>query len=209
MLQVRYRLSPDMIDTFDLYLKGGSIGYSFEAFDLINYLNTGYIFNGEENPTDSQVANFFKEVVFKKDVSSDNIELVRKMLPGFGQTDIFCSTILGDIEVGGMIDYVGFGKGFVFRAMKYYQIPSMLHSSCHWYMKALEQKGLTELNYVIISDGHVHVETYTPSTYDFGRLEDKLKLFRIFLEEYKDQITNQNIFNNGIGRIKEDSSANR
>jgi len=200
MQKVLYRLSPELLDAFDEYIRFGEDELAFNVPDLLRYINTGY--KDDQKELDNSV-KLLKSCVFGLKVESDQIQKVKTLLPKIGNTDVVSKTVFAGVEIVGKVDFMGFGKAVMFSGVKRYQLPAMLHSNNQWLMKGLSDQGLKSMNYIIQSESEIFFETYTPDTYDFERLENTVHLFKMFLDEYSHLITNTKVKLHGQGSVTE------
>lgn len=188
-----YRVSPSLIDFFQVYLNDWGADLAFNVDDMLKMINHGWRFKDDKaRDIDNSVA-LFKKCIFGLEVESDQIKKAKRILPKVGNTDVVSRCLYRDIEIVGTIDFMGFGKAVCIEGLAKYHMPSMLHSGKQWLMKGLESQGLKSMNYIIQAEGEVYLETYTPKTYDFGRMMDLVDGLREFLIEYDHLITNQNV----------------
>jgi hypothetical protein len=201
MQKLRYRVYPSLLNQFSLYLSEEGFERDDEHIPFVDFARLMDAINRVPTPTTEAQAKgiAFEELVLgaaqSEEPESPVVARTRQLLPPVGTPQVYCEYQLDDVLIYGYADFVGFGRCVDIKTTKQYQFPKFLHSHQNWYMKALEPDGVKRMDYIITDFREVYRETYTPDTYDFGRLAYEVFLFRDFLEQHREQITQPKLFN--------------
>lgn len=194
MQKPKYRASLQVLKEFSAWMADEQC----TTLDFIDYLNEGIPIRAEEQVKADSYSAVFKMGVLGGAFSSDLIQDAKGMLPRVGAPNFGWTYQQNDVEVFGVLDFMGFGTGVMLESTNRYTFPQYLNSPLCFAMKGMERQGLKELVF-LTSDGiTVHRESYTPRTYDYSRIEDQLEKFAQFLADYDQQITNRTFYNNQL-----------
>lgn len=182
----KFRVTPQQLNRFAKYINGVE-GFD-EVDDLINYLNYG---PGPEETSELQNVEVFKQAVQGEKFSSLVAQDARSLMPTVGVWGVPFSYAVDGLTIAGKIDFLGFGKATVIDIANIYRLPHFLHDHRNWILKAWEGEMLKRLNFIIKTRDGICVETYTPHTYDFGRIQSEAQQMYEFLIEHESLINAQ------------------
>jgi hypothetical protein len=195
MTPVHYRLYPTLLNLFSRYVRGGNLTEQ-HLLDAINRVPT------ETTAAQERGVSFEDAVVKGTDEArfdADLLARVRKLLPRpIVATQVYCQWQIDDVLFYGYVDLIGKYKAVDLKTTASYQPGRFAQNHQNLYLHALKPKGIKLMEYVIAefrSDGpaQVHVESY-PLTHSIDRQLEEIRLFKTFLDEHKDRITDKKIF---------------
>jgi uncharacterized protein Usg len=143
--------------------------------------------------------NFEKAVI--TGINEDNfkegiIEKARLLLPQKYKTQFYSESKYKNCLIYGYVDLVGADRAVDLKSTRVYSPNRFALNHQNFYLLGLKKYGVTTLDYVITDFEEVYQETYSSDTYDFTPLYQQLDNFVDFLEQYKKQIRDKNIFDN-------------
>jgi len=200
----KFRLSISMLNAYDHFVYYGEDELSFNVPDLINFINFNKEFRTEKEINLEIMAADFKKKIFSGNfLDIESVRDASKLMPGFGSDNVYCSVEFEDLEIVGIADFCGFGQVVNFSATSYYQSNSCFDSNCNWFLRALKERGIDQIDHIILIPGKgesnedsVTCETFHLHGYDFSTLEDKARGLRSFIEKNIDSIKNKKVLLN-------------
>lgn len=198
---INYRFYPSLLNVFARYARGGNLSAQ-ELIDSINRVPTP--------TTEAQERGIsFEEAIVKgtdeERFDPEIIKKVRKLLPRpIVDTQVYCQWQIDDVLFYGYVDLIGKFKAVDLKTTSSYQKDRYVFNHQNLYLHALKRKGIKLMEYVITDFQDVYVESYS-LTHPIDVQLEEIKLFKAFLEEHRDLITDKKIF---VGK-DEDPDARR
>lgn len=192
---VKYRLYPSLLDEFGRFLNG-----KVTKQNLLNRINRVRDFD-EETFKRMQRGIRFEKAVLKSEgenseFSAKVIEEVKSKLPTDFSSQFGVSFIYEDIQIYGFADIVGDRRIIDLKTTANYRPEKYQNSFQNLYLYALKSKGALTMEYIVYDFVRVHHLIYKVGEIDFQPYFDNILLFREFLEENRNEITDQKIFIN-------------
>lgn len=187
---IKYRFYPTLLNTFARYLRGGNCSEQ----DLLAMIN--------RVPTPTTAAQergiSFEEAIVKgtdeERFNPDILVKVRKLLPRpIVDVQVYCQWEIDDVLFYGYVDLIGKYKAVDLKTTSSYQAGRYTNNHQNLYLHALKRKGIRLMEYVITDFEDVYVESY-PLTHPIDKQLEEIRLFKQFLEEHREQITDRKIF---------------
>jgi len=185
---MKFRVTPQQLNRFAKYINGVE-GFD-EVDDLINYLNYGA---GPDEASELQKVAEFRNEVHADTQNTLAAKDAKALVPRVGVWNIPFSYTVEGLTISGSIDHLGFGRATVLEVADKYRLPYFLHDHRNWILKAWEGEMLKRLNFIVSTKEGVCVETYTPVTYDFGRIDSEVREMYQFLLQHQNIIENPQI----------------
>lgn len=194
-MPIQYRVYPSLLNTFAWYLRGGNLSVG-ELLDSINRVPA---------PTTAvqQRGVSFEDAVVKgegeEQFDAGLLAKVRKLLPRpIVETQVYCQWEIEDVLFYGYVDLIGTFKAVDLKTTASYRPGRFADNHQNLYLHALKRRGIKLMEYVIAEfrpDGtaEVHVESYS-LTHPIDKQLEEIRLFKAFLEEHRDLITDPKIF---------------
>ena len=188
--------------------------------DFVNYINeTGYEKDGENIPfvTEQNLLDRINKVpspmgeaakkgmdfesVLLGGVSSygynflDKQELMERMrayLPKYYYKQVWVECKLPELNtvVGGYTDVVGAGTVTDIKTTSNYDFPGYINDAQLLYLKALENSGVSEMQYVITNFSEIFIEKYHLSNLRFDTIYENIERLQLFVDANIYRITN-------------------
>jgi hypothetical protein len=198
---INYRFYPSLLNVFSRYVRGGNLSAQ-ELIDSINRVPTPTT-EAQERGTS------FEEAIVKgtneERFDPEIVKKVRKLLPRpIIDKQVYCQWQIDDVLFYGYVDLIGKFKAVDLKTTSSYQKDRYLFNHQNLYLHALKRKGIKLMEYVITDFQDVYVESYT-LTHPIDKQLEEIRLFKTFLEEHRDLITDKKIF---VGK-DEDPDARR
>ncbi|WP_234736864.1 PD-(D/E)XK nuclease family protein [Tellurirhabdus bombi] len=187
---IRYRFYPTLLNTFSRYLNGANFGAQ-QLLDTINRV-----------PSPTTVAQErgtrFEDAVVKgegeEQFSVDILQKIRKLLPRpIVETQVYCTYQIDDVLFYGYVDLIGKFKAVDIKTTASYQPNRFVHNHQNLYLHALKKRGIRLMEYLITDFKDVYVESYS-LTHPIEKQMEEIRLFKQFLEEHRELITDKKIF---------------
>ncbi len=187
---IKYRFYPTLLNAFSRYLRGGN----FSDQDLLAMIN-----RVPAPTTEAQARGVsFEEAVIKgtneEQFNPDILAKVRKLLPRpIVDVQVYCQWEIDDVLFYGYVDLIGKFKAVDLKTTSSYGKDRFLNNHQNLYLHALKRKGIKLMEYVITDFEDVYVESY-PLTHPIDKQLEEIRLFKAFLNEHREQITDKKIF---------------
>jgi hypothetical protein len=187
---VKYRFYPTLLNTFSRYLSGGNFTMQ-QLLDTINRV-----------PAPATVAqergSRFEDAVIKGEdeerFNTDILEKFRRHLPRpIIETQVYCQYEIDDVLFYGYVDLIGKYKAVDIKTTASYQHPRFTFNHQNLYLHALKKRGIRLMEYLITDFNEVYVESYS-LTHPIDKQLEEIRLFKQFLEENRELITDPKIF---------------
>ncbi len=189
-MDIRYRLYPTLLNTFARFQKG----YLTEQ-ELLDRINRVPV---PQTQAQAKGVSFEEAVVKGTDEDFFDPEVIRKarvLLPRpMADTQVYCQYQLGDVLLYGYVDVVGKTLAVDLKTTGRYAPGRFTYNHQNFYLLALKSKGVRSLRYVITDFREVYQENYDLNM-DFSVQEQQIQHFREFLEEHREGITDDKVFN--------------
>ncbi|WP_266368249.1 PD-(D/E)XK nuclease family protein [Tellurirhabdus rosea] len=187
---IRYRFYPTLLNTFSRYLGGANISVQ-QLIDTINRVPVPTTEAQERGTT-------FEEAVVKGEgeerFQNDILEKFRKYLPRpIVETQVYCQYQIDDVLFYGYVDLIGKFKAVDIKTTASYRPGRYVHNHQNLYLHALKKRGIRLMEYLITDFREVYVESY-PLTHPIDKQLEEIRLFKQFLEEHRERITDKKIF---------------
>ncbi len=129
------------------------------------------------------------------------LERMRSYLPKHFSKQVWLECKLPELQtvVGGYADVVGAGSVIDIKTTSSYDFPGYINDAQLLYMKALENSGVSEMQYLITNFSEIFIETYNISNLKFDTIYENIERLQMFVDANMDKITNLTI----IGREDE------
>lgn len=189
---IKYRFYPTLLNTFSRYLNGGNLSAQ-QLIDTINRVPT------PTTAAQERGTSFEDAVIRGTDEERFNPEIMEKFrrhLPRpIVETQVFCQYNVEDVLFYGYVDLIGKYKAVDIKTTSSYQHPRFTFNHQNLYLHALKGRGIRLMEYLITDFKDVYVESYS-LTHPIDKQLEEIRLFKQFLEEHRDQITDRKIFAN-------------
>jgi hypothetical protein len=186
---IRYRFYPTLLNTFSWYLRGGNLTEQ-QVLDAINRVPTP--------TTEAQQRGISFEETLIKGTDEDRFDFAilqkaRKLLPRpIVETQVYCQWEIEDVLFYGYVDLIGKYKAVDIKTTGSYQPGRYAANHQNLYLHALKKRGIKLMEYVITDFKDVYVESYA-LTHPIDRQLEEIRLFKQFIDERRDLITDQKI----------------
>lgn len=184
-----YRFYPTLLNTFSRYLNGGNMTEQ-QLLDAINRV---------PSPTTQaqQRGVSFEETLIKgtgeEQFDADILRKMRKLLPRpIVDTQVYCQWQIDDVLFYGYVDLIGKYKAVDIKTTGSYQPGRYLFNHQNLYLHALKRHGIKLMEYLITDFTDVYVESYA-LTHPIDRQLEEIRLFKAFIDEHQEQITDKKI----------------
>ena len=184
-----YRFYPTLLNTFSRYLNGGNLTEQ-QLLDAINRVPM---------PTTEaqQRGTSFEETLIKgtgeEQFDAAILQKMRRLLPRpIVDTQVYCQWQIDDVLFYGYVDLIGKYKAVDVKTTKSYQPGRFLFNHQNLYLHALKGRGIKLIEYLITDFSDVYVESYA-LTHSIDRQLEEIRLFKAFIDEHRDQITDKKI----------------
>lgn len=188
---VKYRFYPSLLDEFGRFLAG-----KVTKQNLLNRLNRIRDFD-EETFQRMQRGIRFENAVLKNtrhDFKPQIIKEVKAMLPKDFSSQFSVSFIFKDIQVYGFADVVGERRIIDLKTTANYTPQKYQSGFQNLYLYALKDYGAETMEYIVYDFERIHHLVYKIEEMDFQPYFDNMLAFREFLEENRNEITDQKVF---------------
>jgi len=195
---VRYRFYPTLLNTFSRYLNGGNLSVQ-QLLDTINRVPAPTTRAQEQGIS-------FEDAAVKGEgeerFNPDLLEKIRRHLPRpIVETQVYCHYQIDDVLFYGYVDLIGKYKAVDIKTTASYQYPRYTFNHQNLYLHALKKRGIRLMEYLITDFKDVYVESYA-LTHPIDKQLEEIRLFKQFLEEHRELVTDKKIF------VNEDLSEN-
>ena len=185
----QYRFYPTLLNTFSRFLNGGNLTEQ----QLLNAINR------VPSPTTQaqQRGTSFEETLIKgtgeEQFDATILQKMRKLLPRpIVDTQVYCQWQIDDVLFYGYVDLIGKYKAVDIKTTGSYQPGRYLFNHQNLYLHALKRQGIKLMEYLITDFTDVYVESYA-LTHSIDRQLEEIRLFKAFINEHKEQITDKKI----------------
>ena len=185
----QYRFYPTLLNTFSRFLNGGNINEQ-QLLDAINRV---------PSPTTQaqQRGTSFEETLIKgtgeEEFDAVILQKMRKLLPRpIVDTQVYCQWQIDDVLFYGYVDLIGKYKAVDIKTTGSYQPGRYLFNHQNLYLHALKRHGIKLMEYLITDFTDVYVESYA-LTHSIDRQLEEIRLFKAFINEHQEQITDKKI----------------
>lgn len=184
-----YRFYPTLLNTFSYFLNGGKLTEQ-HVLDAINRV-----------PSPTTVAQqrgiSFEETLIKgtgeEQFDAELLQKMRKLLPRpIVDTQVYCQWQIDDVLFYGYVDLIGKYKAVDIKTTGSYQPGRYLFNHQNLYLHALKRHGIKLMEYLVTDFTDVYVESYA-LTHPIDRQLEEIRLFKAFIDEHRDQITDKKI----------------
>jgi hypothetical protein len=118
---------------------------------------------------------------------------VRKLLPRpIVETQVYCQWQIDDVLFYGYVDLIGKYKAVDIKTTGSYQPGRYTFNHQNLYLHALRKRGIKLMEYLITDFEEVYVESYA-LTHPIDRQLEEIRLFKQFINEHREQITDTKI----------------
>jgi len=187
---VRYRFYPTLLNAFSRYLDGKYVTAQ-QLLDMINRVPA------PATEAQERGVNFEAAVVKGEEedrFSPELMEKFRKLLPRpIVETQVYCQYEIEDVLFYGYVDLIGKFKAVDIKTTASYHPGRYTHNHQNLYLHALKKRGIRLMEYLITDFREVYVESY-PLTHPIDKQLEEIRLFKQFLEEHRELITDRKIF---------------
>lgn len=200
----KYVFSPSIIKDFINYVE--EVGYEKDDV-LIPFVTEEKLLNRINRVPESTNEAAKKGMDFESILLGDtpkygftfNMELVEKMkayLPKHYLKQVWVEANLEDVNcvVGGYCDIVCGGKIIDIKTSSTYNFPDYLNSPQLLYLKALKDKGVYSMEFLITNFSEVFKEDYHISNLDFSTLYNYIERLQLFVNANSSKIFNLKVF---------------
>ncbi|WP_128547529.1 hypothetical protein [Larkinella soli] len=189
-MPIRYKFYPTLLNVFSRYLNSGYVSMQ-ELVDTINRV-PGPTSEAQER------GSRFEDAVVKGEhedrFSPEILEKFRRHLPRpIVETQVYCAYEIDDVLFYGYVDLIGKFKAVDIKTTSSYQHPRYTFNHQNLYLHALKKRGIRLMEYLITDFKDVYVESYS-LTHPIDRQLEEIRLFKQFLEEHRELITDRKIF---------------
>jgi hypothetical protein len=214
MQKIKYNFSPSLLNQFSLFLTeegferdGEQIPFvSFEklmdAINKVPYQTTEAQQKGIDFENDViEYAQGNKGILNGKDIFYSNciVEITDK-LPNYFVAQRYVSKQHKDILFYGFCDVVGGARIIDIKtSSQAYSFGKFLNSHQNLYLWALQEHGFKSMEYLFTNFKTVYPEIYHVENYSFDNLLNQMQDFSEFVEDHRNLIYNQKIFNYRYG----------
>ena len=185
----QYRFYPTLLNTFSRFLNGGNLTEQ-QLLDAINRV---------PSPTTQaqQRGTSFEETLIKgtgeEQFDATILQKMRKLLPRpIVDTQVYCQWQIDDVLFYGYVDLIGKYKAVDIKTTGSYQPGRYLFNHQNLYLHALKRQGIKLMEYLITDFTDVYVESYA-LTHSIDRQLEEIRLFKAFINEHQEQITDKKI----------------
>lgn len=214
MQKIKYNFSPSLLNQFSLFLTeegfekdGEQIPFvSFEklidAINKVPYQTTEAQQKGIDFENDViEYAQGNKDILNGKDIFYSNcIVEITERLPDYFVAQRYVSKQYKDILFYGFCDVVGGARIIDIKtSSQTYSFGKFLNSHQNLYLWALQEHGFKSMEYLFTNFKTVFPETYHVENYSFDNLLNQMQDFSEFVEDHRNLIYNQKIFNYRYG----------
>jgi hypothetical protein len=189
LMDIRYRVYPSLLNLYARYEAG-----LVEEQTLLDRLNRVPV-----PQTAAQARGVsFEEAVIKgtqaEQFDATILQKVRRMLPRpLVATQQYCQYQYEHVLIYGYVDVLGMGLAVDLKTTTRYQPGRYQHDHQHFYLRALQSRGIRRLRYVITDFREVYQEEYDFRT-DLSVQEAQLLRFCDFLDTHRGAITDKRLF---------------
>ncbi|NID11122.1 hypothetical protein [Fibrivirga algicola] len=187
-----YRFYPTLLNTFSRFLNGGNLTEQ-QVLDAINRV---------PSPTTQaqQRGISFEETLIKgtgeEQFDASILQKMRKLLPRpIVDTQVYCQWQIDDVLFYGYVDLIGKYKAVDIKTTSSYQPGRYLFNHQNLYLHALKRHGIKLMEYLVTDFNDVYVESYA-LTHSIERQLEEIRLFKAFIDEHREQITDKKIVSN-------------
>ncbi|ARK12050.1 hypothetical protein A6C57_17890 [Fibrella sp. ES10-3-2-2] len=187
-----YRFYPTLLNTFSRFLNGGNLTEQ-QVLDAINRV---------PSPTTQaqQRGISFEETLIKgtgeEQFDAGILQKMRKLLPRpIVDTQVYCQWQIDDVLFYGYVDLIGKYKAVDIKTTSSYQPGRYLFNHQNLYLHALKRHGIKLMEYLVTDFNDVYVESYA-LTHSIERQLEEIRLFKAFIDEHREQITDKKIVSN-------------
>ncbi|HEX9958857.1 MAG TPA: hypothetical protein VGA96_16430 [Fibrella sp.] len=184
-----YRFYPTLLNVFSRFLNGGNLTEQ-QVLDAINRV---------PSPTTQaqQRGISFEETLIKgtgeEQFDAEILRKMRKLLPRpIVDTQVYCQWQIDDVLFYGYVDLIGKYKAVDIKTTGSYQAGRYLFNHQNLYLHALKRHGIKLMEYLITDFTDVYVESYA-LTHPIDKQLEEIRLFKAFIDEHRDQITDKKI----------------
>ncbi|WP_375445525.1 hypothetical protein [uncultured Fibrella sp.] len=184
-----YRFYPTLLNTFSRFLNGDNLTEQ-QVLDAINRV---------PSPTTAaqQRGISFEETLVKgteeEQFNAEILQKMRKLLPRpIVDTQVYCQWQIDDVLFYGYVDLIGKYKAVDIKTTGSYKPGRYLFNHQNLYLHALKRHGIKLMEYLITDFTDVYVESYA-LTHPIDRQLEEIRLFKAFINEHRDQITDKKI----------------
>ena len=188
-MDLQYRFYPTLLNTFSRFLNGANLTEQ-QVLDAINRVPF---------PTTQaqQRGISFEETLIKgtneEQFDASILQKMRRLLPRpIVETQVYCQWQIDDVLFYGYVDLIGKYKAVDIKTTGSYQTGRYLFNHQNLYLHALKQRGIKLMEYLVTDFTDVYVESYA-LTHSIERQLEEIRLFKTFVDEHRDQITDQKI----------------
>ena len=185
----QYRFYPTLLNTFSRFLNGGNLTER-QLLDAINRV---------PSPTTQaqQRGTSFEKTLIKgtgeEQFDATILQKMRKLLPrSIVDTQVYCQWQIDDVLFYGYVDLIGKYKAVDIKTTGSYQPGRYLFNHQNLYLHALKRHGIKLMEYLITDFTDVYVESYA-LTHSIDRQLEEIRLFKAFINEHQEQITDKKI----------------
>ncbi|RRB04922.1 hypothetical protein [Larkinella rosea] len=189
---IKYRFYPTLLNTFSRYLSGGNFTMQ-QLLDTINRVQ------GPATVAQERGVRFEDAVIKGEEeerFNPDILEKFRRHLPRpIVETQVYCQYEIDDVLFYGYVDLIGKFKAVDIKTTASYQHPRFAFNHQNLYLHALKKRGIRLMEYLITDFKEVYVESYS-LTHPIEKQLEEIRLFKQFLEEHRELISDPKIFVN-------------
>jgi hypothetical protein len=187
---VKYRVYPSLLDEFGRFLAG-----KVTKENLLKRINRIRDFNEETFQRMQRGIRFEKAVLkdIRHDFKPQIINEVKSMLPKDFSSQFSISFIYEDIQVYGFADVVGERRIIDLKTTANFRPEKYQNGFQNLYLYALKDYGAETMEYIVYDFEKIHHLVYKIEEIDFQPYFDNMLAFREFLNENRDEITDQKI----------------
>lgn len=188
-----YKFYPTLLNTFSRYLNGGKLTEQ-QLLDTINRVPSP--------TTEAQQRGIsFEETLIKgtgeEQFDAAILQKMRRLLPRpIVDTQVYCQWQIDDVLFYGYVDLIGKYKAVDIKTTGSYQPGRYLFNHQNLYLHALKRHGIKLMEYLVTDFTDVYVESYA-LTHPIDRQLEEIRLFKAFINEHRDQITDKKIVTGG------------